>query len=84
MGSVTAKVSVNMVKEVAEKEGIKIEALTLKGTPYEVIVETVEQKNAGVIIVGSHGRTGIEKLLIVSITERVIGHASCPVLVVRK
>jgi nucleotide-binding universal stress UspA family protein len=79
-----AEVSVGMVKEVAEKEGIKVEALTLKGEPYEVIVDTAEKKKAGFIVVGSHGRSGIERLLMGSVTERVIGHAGCPVLVVRK
>jgi hypothetical protein len=79
-----AKASVDMVRNTAEKEGIKIEALTLKGEPYEVIVKTAEQKNAGLIVVGSYGRTGIERLLMGSVTERVIGHAGCAVLVVRK
>ncbi|MEW6675976.1 MAG: universal stress protein [Nitrospirota bacterium] len=79
-----AKASVDMVKEVAEREGIKIEALTLKGEPYEVIVNTAEQRNAGFIVIGSHGRTGMEKLLMGSVTERVIGHAAGAVLVVRK
>lgn len=79
-----AKESVGMVKEAAEKEGIKVETLTLKGEPYEVIINTAEQKNAGLIVVGSHGRTGIEKLLMGSVTERVIGHAACAVLVARK
>ncbi|MEW6416779.1 MAG: universal stress protein [Nitrospirota bacterium] len=79
-----AGASVGMVKEFAEKEGIKVEALTLKGEPYEVIVDTAEKKKAGFIVIGSHGRTGIERLLMGSVTERVIGHAGCAVLVVRK
>ncbi|MFH1773544.1 MAG: universal stress protein [Methanobacteriota archaeon] len=79
-----ARESVDMVKKVAEREGMKVEALTLKGEPYEVIVKTAGQKNAGLIVVGSHGRTGIERLLMGSVTERVIGHAGCAVLVVRK
>jgi nucleotide-binding universal stress UspA family protein len=79
-----AEASVGIVKEVAEKEGLKVEALTLKGEPYEVIVDTAEKKKAGFIVVGSHGRTGIERLLMGSVTERLIGHAGCPVLVVRK
>jgi nucleotide-binding universal stress UspA family protein len=79
-----AEASVGMVKEVAEKEGIKIETLTLKGEPYEVIVDTAEKEKAGFIVIGSHGRSGMERLLMGSVTERVIGHAGCPVLVVRK
>jgi nucleotide-binding universal stress UspA family protein len=79
-----AEASVGMVKEIAEKEGIKFEVLTLIGKPHEVIVYTAEKKNVGLIIIGSHGRSGIERLLMGSVTERVIGHAGCPVLVVRK
>jgi len=76
-----AKVNVDMVKEVAQKEGIKVETLTLKGVPHEVIVNTAAQKKAGLIVVGSHGRTGITKILMGSVTERVIGHAESAVLV---
>lgn len=79
-----AETSVGMVKEVAEKQGIKVEVLTIKGEPHEVIVDTAEKKKAGFIVVGSHGRSGIERLLMGSVTERLIGHAGCPVLIVRK
>jgi nucleotide-binding universal stress UspA family protein len=79
-----AEASVGMVKEVAEKEGIKVEALTLLGKPHEVIAYTAEKKSVGLIVIGSHGRSGIERLLMGSVTERLIGHAGCPVLVVRK
>jgi hypothetical protein len=79
-----AKESIDVVRQTAEKEGIKVEALTLKGPPFEVIVNTARQKNAGLIIVGSHGKTGLERLLMGSETERVIGHAESAVLVVRK
>lgn len=78
-----AKKSVDMVKKVAEKEDIKVETLTPRGVPYEMIVKTAEKKNADVIVVGSHGRTGVERLLMGSVTERVIGHANCAVLVVK-
>jgi nucleotide-binding universal stress UspA family protein len=77
-----AKESVNVVRELIEREGIKVEALTLKGEPYEVIVNTAKQKNAGLIVVGSHGRTGMERLLMGSVTERVIGHSGGTVLVI--
>jgi nucleotide-binding universal stress UspA family protein len=78
-----AKKSVDVVRKIAEKEGIKVETLTPKGEPYETIIKTAEQKKAGLIVVGSHGRTGIEKLLMGSVTERVIGHAERPVLVIK-
>jgi len=79
-----AEATIGIVKELAEKEGVKVEALTLKGEPHEIIVDTVEKKQAGFMVIGSHGRSGIERLLMGSVTERVIGHPGCPILVVRK
>jgi len=78
-----AEASVDMVKDIAEREGIRVKTLTRKGEPYEVIVNTAEQENA-LLIVGSHGRTGIKRLMMGSVTERVVGRAGCPVLVVKK
>lgn len=79
----SAKKSVEKISQIAEKEGLKVKTLTPRGIPYNVIVETAEKKNADIIVVGSHGRTGIERLLMGSVTERVIGHANCAVLVVK-
>jgi nucleotide-binding universal stress UspA family protein len=79
-----AKKSVEKIRRDAEKEKIKVETLTPKGMPYKVIVDTAERKNADLIVVGSHGRTGLEKLLMGSVTERVIGHTGCAVMVVKK
>jgi len=79
-----AEATIGIVKELADKEGVKIEALTLKGEPHEIIVDTVEKKKSGFMVIGSHGRSGMERLLMGSVTERVIGHAGCPILVVRK
>jgi nucleotide-binding universal stress UspA family protein len=79
-----AEASVGMAEEIAEKEGIKVETLTHTGEPYEVIVDTANLKKANFIVIGSYGRTGMERLLMGSVTERVIGNAACPVLVVRK
>jgi nucleotide-binding universal stress UspA family protein len=78
-----AKESVERARQIAEKEGIKVESLTLSGTPYEVIVSTAGQKGADLIVVGSHGRTGVKRLLMGSVTERVIGHSKSAVLVVK-
>jgi nucleotide-binding universal stress UspA family protein len=71
------------VHKVAEKENITSDFLVREGKPGEIIVLTAKQKNSGIIIIGSHGRTGIKRLLMGSVAERVIGNAPCPVLVVR-
>ena len=53
------------------------------GDPYEIIVTTAKKKKADLIVMGSHGRTGITRLLMGSVAARVIGHAPCNVLVVK-
>jgi nucleotide-binding universal stress UspA family protein len=78
-----AKESVERVRQIAEKEGIKVESLTLSGIPYEVIVNTADRKGADLIVIGSHGRTGVKRLLMGSVTERVIGHSKSAILVVK-
>ena len=55
----------------------------VKGDPYEAIIETSNQKHADLIIMGSHGKTGLERLLMGSVTERVIGHSEIAVIVVK-
>ena len=76
--------NVKKVTDTAEKENIHIEGIAVKGKPYEAITETAKQKRADLIIMGSHGKTGLERLLMGSVTERVIGHSGTAVLVVRK
>lgn len=53
------------------------------GTGYEDILEEADKINADMIIVGTHGRTGIEKVLVGSTAERVVRNAKIPVLTVR-
>jgi hypothetical protein len=78
-----AECNIKNIKDMAEKEGIGIEGLIQEGKPYEAIVSTATEKNIDLIVVGSHGRTGLEKLLMGSVTERVIGLAPCAVLIVK-
>ena len=54
-----------------------------QGESSRLIVETAKDHGAEVIVMGSHGRTGLTRLLMGSITEKVIGSAVCPVLVVK-
>ena len=78
-----AESNIKNVKEIAEKEDVKIEELILEGRPYEAIINAAKEKRVDLIVVGSHGRTGLDRLLMGSVTERVIGHADCAVLVVK-
>lgn len=53
------------------------------GDPGHVITDRAEELNADLIIVGSHGRTGLTRLVLGSVAERVARLAHCPVLIVK-
>jgi nucleotide-binding universal stress UspA family protein len=63
--------------------GVKAKVEVHVGDAYEMIVEISKKKKADIIVMGSHGRTGLTRLLMGSVTSRVIGHAPCSVLVVK-
>jgi nucleotide-binding universal stress UspA family protein len=54
------------------------------GDPGHVIAEYAKKEKADLIVIPSHGRTGLKRLLIGSVAERVVRLAHCPVLVLRK
>jgi nucleotide-binding universal stress UspA family protein len=53
------------------------------GIPYEEILKEQQERKADLIVIASHGRTGLLKSLIGSVAERVMREAKCPVLLVR-
>jgi len=63
--------------------GVTAEGRVLEGRPDEAIVKAAEEAGADLIVMGSHGRTGLKKVLLGSVVERVIGQTPCPVLVVK-
>jgi hypothetical protein len=78
-----AECTIRDLKELSVKEGVSVTGLIYTGKPYDAIITTAKEKQADLIVVGSHGRTGIDRLLMGSVTERVIGLAECAVLVVK-
>ena len=71
------------IKTRAVREGITCEViLHLGDEPYKYIVSEAKKRKVDVIIMGSHGRTGLTRLMMGSVVSRVIGHAPCKVLVV--
>jgi len=79
----SAEDNAKKVVDTAKKEVIETASIITRGEPYEAIVETTKQKGADLIVMGSHGRTGLKRLFIGSVTERVIGHSEAAVLVVK-
>ncbi|MFA5312632.1 MAG: universal stress protein [Methanomassiliicoccales archaeon] len=75
------KKAVSSVRAECEKMGIKMKTLMKRGSPGNVIIE--ESKFFDLIVMGTLGRSGVSKLLLGSVAEKVIRFAQCPVLVVR-
>lgn len=79
------KEHLDSIKAQIIKEGLECETIVHQGEePYEFIVSEAEKLKVDVIVMGSHGRSGLKRLLMGSVTSRVIGHAPCNVLVVKK
>ena len=66
-----------------EKAKVKAKSLLLRGTAHEQIVKAAKSKKADMIVIGTHGRTGLSKLFLGSVAGRVVSAAPCPVLTVR-
>lgn len=78
-----AKKNLDDIKNKAQQAGVNLETFVREGEPYKVIADLATESNADIIVMGSHGRTGLKRLLMGSVSEKVIGYAPCPVLVVR-
>ncbi len=68
----------------ARAEGLAVKTLLRTGVPHEDIVATARDEGADLIAIGTHGRGGLNRLMLGSVCDRVIRLASCPVLAVRE
>jgi nucleotide-binding universal stress UspA family protein len=71
------------VVRVARDAGVTAEFLVWEGEPGESIAAAAEAEGADMVIVGTRGRSGAERMLLGSVSDQVVRHAQCPVLVVR-
>lgn len=61
-----------------------IEYTIIRGIPYEEILKFAKENNIDLIVIGTHGRKGLDRVLFGSTAERVVRNSSCPVLTVRE
>jgi nucleotide-binding universal stress UspA family protein len=78
-----AEQSVQRAVEHMRSEGLAADGTVLEGYPAEVIAGVAREKNADLIVTGSHGRTGLERILLGSTSERILNETPCAVLVVK-
>jgi nucleotide-binding universal stress UspA family protein len=67
----------------ARKAGVRTTTLLLEGVAHEQIIRAAKSKKADLIVMGTHGHTGLVKFFLGSIASRVVAGAACPVLTVR-
>jgi nucleotide-binding universal stress UspA family protein len=67
----------------ARASGVLARVLVRTGSPAATIAQTAAEEGADLVMVGTHGRSGIDRLLVGSVAERVVRGAPCPVLVVK-
>ena len=79
----SAEVELRAIPPKAWSFDVNVVRVVRTGSTYDTIVKYVTDNAIDLIVIGTHGRTGIPRVLLGSLAERVVQHATCPVLTVR-
>jgi nucleotide-binding universal stress UspA family protein len=71
------------VREEAEAAGLEVATHVHSGTAYRGILDYIDAEDIDLVVMGTHGRRGVERFLLGSVTERVVRTSDVPVLTVR-
>jgi nucleotide-binding universal stress UspA family protein len=78
-----AKRAVTFVEEAGKASGIEVESVILDGHPADRIMGFAEQEDMDLIVMGTLGRTGLDRFLLGSVAEKIVRHSKTPVMVVK-
>jgi len=78
-----AEASLSQMVAGADTHPVDVRPQVLIGEPFHEICRVAEASKCDLVVMGSHGRTGLSHVFLGSVAERVVRHAPCPVLVVR-
>lgn len=76
--------AVDYVKELGEKKSVNVESVILEGNPSEELIQYAEKENMDIVIMGTVGRTGLDRMILGSVAGNVVRHSKVPVMVVRE
>ena len=77
--------AISSAQQVFESHAVAVESSVVEGhSIYQAILDTAKSLNADLVVMGSHGRRGLERLVLGSVTTQVLSHAHVSVLVVRE
>ncbi|MFB6178778.1 MAG: universal stress protein [Halorientalis sp.] len=74
--------AVERIETMAQVHGLDVETAVLEGDPATKILEFADEIAADAIVAGTHGRSGVKRHLIGSVAERLVRHATCPVMTI--
>ena len=78
-----AQASMDKLLRRLRRSNVKAKSLLLRGSAHDQIVKAARSKRADMIVIGTHGRTGLSKLFMGSVAAKVVSAATCPVVTVR-
>lgn len=78
----SGETALTSIEDIAKNAGVPIESKVIEGRPAEDIIKLAEDSKMDVIVMGSIGKTGIEKFLLGSVAEKVVRGSKVPVLIV--
>lgn len=74
--------ALNYVKGIGEMETVNVEPVLFEGNPANELIRYAEEEGMDVVIMGTLGKTGLDKLLLGSVAENLVRHSKVPVMVV--
>jgi universal stress protein A len=78
-----AQKRLNAIVAGVKRAGARAAGLLLEGVPHERVARAVRARKADLLVIGTHGRTGLAKFFLGSVATRLVASAPCPVLTVR-
>ena len=72
-----------LAQEVTDSTGVRCSAILREGPPTPTLLDCAKDEGADLIVIATHGYTGLKHMLLGSTAEQVVRHASCPVLTIR-
>jgi len=76
--------ALNYVKGLGEIKGVDVESVLLEGNPSEELIRYAEEEKMDVVVMGTLGKTGLDRLLLGSVAGNLVRHSKVPVMVVRE
>lgn len=75
--------AVEAIADRAREAGVAVETAVREGTPHEEILAYADERGVDAVVMGTHGRSGVDRVLVGSVAERVLRSAQVPVMLVR-